>query len=286
MTEIIDSLADISGDYDAVLCDLWGVYHNGVKPHEAAVAALRDFRAGGGVVVLLTNAPRPDFSVARQLERMGAPTESYDLIVSSGDATVEALKTGDYGARAYHIGPERDDDLFDGLDIEKTTLEDADFILCSGLFDDARESPDDYIETYETAKARGLVMVCANPDVIVDRGTQRLWCGGALAAAYEQRGGTAHYFGKPHRPIYDLARAKVAALTGRSLDPARILAIGDGPATDVKGAAAYGLDCLFIAGGLGAEALLDAEGVLKSAALDPWLAAHDAAPQKALAFLR
>lgn len=286
MTQILESLADIAGDYDAVLCDLWGVYHNGVRPHDAAVAALQAFRRGGGVVILLTNAPRPDFSVAQQLERMGAPADSYDLIVSSGDATVEALKTGAYGARAYHIGPQRDYDLFDGLAIEKTALGEADFILCSGLFDDASESPDDYVQTYEAAKARGLTMVCANPDIIVDRGAERIWCGGALAQAYEQRGGTAHYFGKPHRPIYDLARTKITALTGREIDPARILAIGDGPATDVKGAADYGLDCLFIAGGLGAEALLDADGVLKKAVLDPWLAAQDAAPQKALAFLR
>ncbi len=286
MTEIIDSLADTSGDYDAVLCDLWGVYHDGIRPYEGAVSALRGYRERGGIVALLTNAPRPDFSVAKQLERMGAPEDTHDLIVTSGDATIAALRDGNFGARAYHIGPERDYDLFEGLDIERTALEDADFILCSGLFDDGAETPEDYAATYETARERGLVMVCANPDVVVDRGERRIWCGGALAEAYEKAGGEARYFGKPHRPIYDLALEKIATQAGRSIDRSRILAIGDGPATDVKGALENGFDCLFIAGGLAAEELVDASGALRADTLEPWLAAHDAAPQKALAFLR
>ena len=286
MTDIINALADISGEYDAVLCDLWGVYHNGVRPHEAAVAALRAYRERGGIVALLTNAPRPYFSVAQQLARMGAPEDTHDLIVTSGDATVAALRAGAFGARAYHIGPERDDDLFEELDIDKTTLEEADFILCSGLFDDGSETPEDYADTYHAAHARGLVMVCANPDIVVDRGERRIWCGGALAQAYERAGGEARYFGKPHRPIYDLALEKIAAHAGRAIKPGRILAIGDGPTTDVKGALDNGFDCLFIAGGLGADTLLDAAGELNDEALGPWLAQHDVAPQKALAFLR
>jgi len=286
MTEIIDALADISGDYDAVLCDLWGVYHNGIAPYEGAVAALRAYRERGGIVALLTNAPRPDFSVAAQLARMGAPDDTHDLIVTSGDATIEALRNGGFGARAYHIGPQRDYDLFDGLDIERASLAEADFILCSGLFDDGTEEPGDYAETYRIARERGLVMVCANPDIVVDRGERRIFCGGALAQAYEQAGGEARYFGKPHAPIYDLALAKIAATTGRVVERPRILAIGDGPTTDVTGAAANGIDCLFVAAGLGAGDLLDANGALKAAALGPWLAARDIAPQKALALLR
>jgi len=286
MTDIIDALSDISGEYDAVLCDLWGVYHNGVRPHDAAVAALRGFRQRGGIVTLLTNAPRPHFSVARQLAAMGAPEDSHDLIVTSGDATVAALKTGNFGARAYHIGPERDDDLFEGLGIEKAPLAEADFILCSGLYDDGTETPEDYAETYRIARERELVMVCANPDVVVDRGERRIWCGGALAQAYEQTGGKARYFGKPHRPIYDLAQEQIAAKAGRIIDPARILAIGDGPATDVKGATDNGFDCLFIAAGLGAEALLDGSGALNPDTLDPWLAAQDATSRYAQGFLR
>ena len=286
MTKIIDSLADISGDYDAVLCDLWGVYHDGIRPHDAAVAALRGYRERGGIVTLLTNAPRPDFSVARQLGRMGAPDDAHDLIVTSGDATIAALRDGNFGARVYHIGPERDDDLFQGFDIERSSLDNADFILCSGLFDDGVETPEDYTTTYEVARERGLVMVCANPDVVVDRGERRIWCGGALAEAYAKTGGDARYFGKPHRPIYDLAMEKIAAQAGRRIDRTRILAIGDGPATDVKGALDNGFDCLFIAGGLAAEHLLDASGAIRADALGPWLSIHDAAPQNALAFLR
>lgn len=286
MTDIIDSFADISGDYDAVLCDLWGVYHDGVRPHESAVAALRGYRERGGIVALLTNAPRPDFSVAKQLSRMGAPDDTHDLIVTSGDATIAALREGGFGARAYHIGPDRDDDLFEGLDIERTALEDADFILCSGLFDDGTETPEDYADTYRTARERGLIMVCANPDIVVDRGERRIWCGGALAQAYEQAGGLTRYFGKPHRPIYDLALAKIEAQAERPIDRSRILAIGDGPTTDVKGALENDFDCLFIAGGLAAEDLLDASGNIQADALKPWLSVRNIAPQKALAFLR
>ncbi len=286
MTDIIDSLSDISGRYDAVLCDLWGVYHNGVRPHEAAVAALRAYRERGGIVALLTNAPRPDFSVAKQLAAMGAPTDTHDLIVTSGDATIAALQQGDFGRSAYHIGPQRDYDLFDGLPITRAPLAEADFILCSGLFDDATESPGDYEDTYRIAKQRGLAMVCANPDIVVDRGERRLYCGGALAQAYEQHGGVAHYFGKPHRPIYDLALQRIKQTSGKTIAPARILAIGDGPATDVKGATDNGFDCLFIAAGLAAETLLDAQNAVIPSRLTAYLAEHDVAPQKTLAFLR
>ena len=286
MTEIIASLADISDRYDAVLCDIWGVYHNGIRPHASAVAALQAYRERGGIVVLLTNAPRPHFAVARQLAAMDAPEDSRDLIVTSGDATVAALATGAYGRRAYHIGPSRDDDLLQGLDIERTALEEADFILCSGLFDDATETPDDYAETYRIGRERGLVMVCANPDIVVDRGAHRIWCGGALAQAYERAGGEARLFGKPHAPIYDLAMARIEEVAGRAVDRLRTLAIGDGPTTDVTGAEANGFDCLFIAGGLGAEALLDAEDAIRPDVLAPWLASHDIAPRNSLAFLR
>ena len=286
MTEIIESLADISGGYDAILCDLWGVYHDGIRPHRQAVDALRAARERGIVVALLTNAPRPDSAVARQLERMGAPQDSHDLIVTSGDATMAALRASGFGTRAYHIGPSRDDDLLAGLDIRRTALGEADFILCSGLFDDATESPEDYAETLEEARARGMVMVCANPDIVVDRGERRIWCGGALAQAYERIGGEVRLYGKPHAPIYDLALDRIAQVAGRRIDRSRILAIGDGPATDVKGARDNGFDCLFIAGGLGAAELLDARGAIRADALHPWLERHDAAPRKSLAYLR
>lgn len=286
MTDIIHSLADISGDYDAVLCDLWGVYHNGVRPHVEAVEALRAYRARGGVVALLTNAPRPDFAVAKLLETMGAPEDSYDLIVTSGDATLLTLKDGQFGEACYHIGKPQDRDLFDGLGIRQKPLGDADFILCSGLTDDANETPEDYADMIAEAVGRGLILVCANPDIVVDRGERRLYCAGALAQAYAAAGGAVRLYGKPHRPVYDLAVSKLAAQMGRQLDPARILAIGDGPATDIKGANDYGIDALFIAAGLAAAELLDADGAIIPGAMTAYLERENAAPQKALAFLR
>ncbi len=286
MTHIIQSFDDISGGYDAVLCDLWGVYHNGVRPHAEAVEALRSYRAQGGVVALLTNAPRPDFAVAALLDKMGAPEDSYDLIVTSGDATLLALESGQFGESCYHIGKPQDRDLFDGLGIQRKSLAEADFILCSGLTDDARETPEDYAGMIAEALERGLIFVCANPDIVVDRGERRLYCAGALAAAYAAAGGAVRLYGKPHRPVYDLALSKLAERTGRVLDPARILAIGDGPATDIRGANDYGIDALFIAAGLAAAELLDADGAIIPDAMAAYLARENAAPKTALAFLR
>lgn len=286
MTQIIDSLADIADRYDAVLCDLWGCYHDGVTPHDGAISGLRGFRQGGGIVSLLTNAPRPDFSTAKQLAAMKAPTDTHDLIVTSGDATIEGMRVGNFGASCHHIGPPRDQDLFADFDMARVGLEDADFILCSGLDDDTTESPEDYAERIARGVSRGLPMVCANPDVIVDRGETRLYCGGAIAEAYAAAGGAVHLYGKPHAPIYDMAVAKVCAVAGRDVPRARILTIGDGPATDVRGGMAHGFDTLFIAGGLGAEALLDGSGALRPDAMPGYCAEHGIAPTYTLAMLR
>lgn len=286
MSDIITALSDISEGYDAVLCDLWGCYHNGIKPYAEAMSALTAYRAQGGMVALLTNAPRPDFSVAAHLERMGGSRESYDLIVSSGDATLVALNTGAFGQKFFHVGPERDLDLVAEVAGESVPLAEAEYILCSGLEDDLNEGPEDFVWLYDAGLAGKLPMISANPDIIVDRGKTRLPCAGALAQAYAERGGETHSFGKPHRPIYELAFAKLAALAGREIDPARVLAIGDGPATDLKGAADFGIDALFIAGGLAAEALLDESADVAASKLENWLVAQNAAPQKTLAFLR
>ena len=285
MTNIITSLAEISDRYDAVLCDLWGCYHDGVTPHPGAISALRGFRERGGIVSLLTNAPRPDFSTARQLDRMGAPTDTHDLIVTSGDATIEGIRVGDFGAACHHIGPPRDKDLFADFDIERVELAKADFILCSGLDDDLTETPEDYADRIAQGVERKLPMVCANPDIIVDRGTERLYCGGAIAEAYANAGGTVHLYGKPHAPIYEMAVAKVCTLAERDVLRSRILTIGDGPATDVAGGTLHGFDTLFIAGGLGAGALLDADGGLRADALPDYFAEHDITPTHTIAML-
>lgn len=216
---------------------------------------------------------------------MGMPEDTRDLIVTSGDATVEALRLGWAGKTCHHIGPERDFDLFDGIDLPRVPLEKADFILCSGLFDDAAETPDDYAETLAAGVSRGLPMLCANPDVVVDRGEKRLYCAGAIAAAYEQAGGAVQYFGKPHAPVYERAMLRIADAAGRDIPKTRVLAIGDGPATDILGAERHGYDSLFVAGGLAADTLLDGDAI-RDGALQRYLADHGIVPDYAIAYLR
>ncbi|TMV61567.1 TIGR01459 family HAD-type hydrolase, partial [Thioclava sp. BHET1] len=239
MAKIIASLAEISDRYEAVFCDLWGCLHNGHAPFPGAVAALETFRAKGGKVVLLTNAPRPNVSVIKQLDRMGVPRAAYDLVVSSGDAAQEAMLAGLVGRRVYHIGAEKDEPFFteawenaDQLaSITRVPLEEAEGVICTGLADDLTETPEDYRAPLLKAQVLGLTMLCANPDIIVDYGDKRLWCAGALAAEYERFGGTALYFGKPHSPVYALARRRLAEL-GHEIAPEAILGIGDGVDTD------------------------------------------------------
>ncbi len=263
MTQITASLADISARYDAVFCDLWGCLHNGKTPFPTAVAALQDFRAKGGKVVLLTNAPRPKPSVVSQLDAMGLPRDAWDEVVTSGDAAQYALVTGAVGRRVHHIGALKDEPFFtDFADdllatvaaeppIERTTLDQAEGIVCTGLVDDLTETPDDYRTALLFSKTMDLPMLCANPDIIVDYGDKRLYCAGALAQAYAEMGGRVFYFGKPHPPIYDLARRRLAALMGS--EEAQILCIGDGISTDIQGAQSEGLDSMFITGGIASD---------------------------------
>lgn len=263
MTQITASLSDISTRYDAVFCDLWGCLHNGKTPFPAAVAALLAFRAKGGRVVLLTNAPRPKPCVVNQLDAMGLSRDVWDDVVTSGDAAQYALITGAVGRRVHHIGAPKDeaffttfaDDLLETVaaepPIERTTLEHAEGIVCTGLKDDLTETPDDYRSALLFSKTMDLPMLCANPDIIVDYGDKRLYCAGALAQVYAEMGGRVFYFGKPHPPIYDLARRRLSALTGN--EDAQILCIGDGIATDIQGGQSEGLDTLFITGGIAAD---------------------------------
>lgn len=253
-TTLIEALAEIAPQYDALFCDVWGCFHNGVTPYPAAVAALQAYRRQGGLVILLTNAPRPSAPIHAHLAEMGAPRDSYDVIVSSGDATRAALAEARYGRRVHIVGPERDAAIWEGLDIDAVGVAEADVILCTGLFDDETETPEDYRDLVAAGVARGLPMLCANPDIVVDRAHERLYCAGAIAADYAAAGGEALYFGKPHAPIYALAMAEATRLRP-GLETARVLAIGDGIATDVLGAEQAGLDCLFVTGGLAAAEL-------------------------------
>jgi HAD superfamily hydrolase (TIGR01459 family) len=292
MTQLITSLSEISGRYDALLCDLWGCLHNGVAPFPGAVSALRAFRAGGGRVVLLTNAPRPAADVAAGLDRLGVPRDAWDVVVSSGDAAQDAMFAGAVGRRVWHLGPEKDDGFFtnvppewaDAAPIERVALDDAEGIVCTGPFDEINEVPEDYRPQFLLAKTKGLPMLCANPEIVVDLGHRRIYCAGALAALYEEMGGNALYFGKPHPPIYDLARRRLAAIGGA--DDGRILAIGDGIGTDIAGAAGEGIDALFVTGGLAADQFGPDVDNPDLKVLREWLGVRQQAPQYAIATLR
>lgn len=256
MTRIVQSLSEIAPGYDAVFCDLWGCLHNGHEPYPAAVAALRAFREGGGTVVLLTNAPRGRREVAAQLERMGVPADCWDVIATSGDSARAAMFRGAVGSKVYFIGQEHDLSFFEPMrlvtnpvPITRVPLDEAEGIVCTGP-EDPHADPEIYRPDFLLAKQNGLKLLCANPDVVVDRGEMREWCAGALARLYEEMGGESLYFGKPHPPVYDLARRRLAAI--RAVDDARILCIGDGIHTDIQGGIAEGLDTLFVTGGLSA----------------------------------
>ncbi|MCL4189174.1 MAG: TIGR01459 family HAD-type hydrolase [Rhodobacteraceae bacterium] len=292
MTPVIDSLAAIADRYEAVFCDLWGCLHNGITPWPAAVAALEAFRARGGVVVLLTNAPRPATVIAGHLDRMGVPRSAWDLLVTSGDAAQAAMVAGAVGRRVYHIGAAKDLPFFtdlapwvEGTVPARVSLAEAEGIVCTGLFDDLTETPGDYRGTLLLARERGLKLLCANPDIVVDWGDRRLYCAGALARAYKEMGGESLYFGKPHPPIYDLARRRLAAL-GRLPADERILAVGDGIATDIAGGMAEGLDTLFVTGGLAAEAFGADPERPDPARLAAWLEARQMTPTAAIGRLR
>jgi HAD superfamily hydrolase (TIGR01459 family) len=292
MTEIIRSLDAIDPGYRVLFCDLWGCLHDGVRVFPAAVAALERFRAGGGAVVLLTNSPRPAGDVTRQLDSLGAPGSSWDLIVSSGDAAQAAMGEGQFGRRVYHIGPERDLVFFldaDGrpLDIDRVPLEEAEGIVCTGLFDDRTETPEDYRATILYGKTKGLKLLCANPDIEVDVGDLRIYCAGAIAQAYAQAGGRSYYFGKPHPPIYALARRRLADRLGFEAQSDEILCLGDGIGTDILGAMGEGLDSLFITGGLAAGQTGTSDtGGPDPDALAAFLGTARMAPKLAMSFLR
>jgi HAD superfamily hydrolase (TIGR01459 family) len=247
-----DKFASLAQRYDVVLCDIWGVVHNSIVASPSATDALLRFRQRGGTVVLITNAPRPGGAVIRQLDRLGVAREAYDGVVSSGDVTRGVIAKWQ-DKSIYHIGPKRDLGLFDGLDLRLASPETADYVVCTGLFDDDVETLDNYRDLLDQLHARNLFMVCANPDLVVERGARLIYCAGALADLYHSRGGEVLYSGKPHRPIYDEALARAAAVRGSEPSLDRVIAIGDSIRTDLKGAATLGVDCLFVTAGIHAE---------------------------------
>jgi HAD superfamily hydrolase (TIGR01459 family) len=275
---IIDRFAPLARGYDVLLCDVWGVVHNGVAAFAAACEALTRFRAGGGTVILITNAPRPGAAVQKILDRFGVPHDAYDAITTSGDVT-RGIVESRLSERVFHLGPRRDLPIFAGLDVTFAPPDTADYVVCSGLFDDATETPENYRELLAAMRARSLFMVCANPDIVVERGDTLLYCAGALTDAYVELGGEALYCGKPHAPIYEVALGKATACRGGEVPPrSRVLAIGDSIRTDLKGAASFGVDCLFVISGIHAEEF-GGRGAPDLSGVNAMLAAAGVAPK-------
>lgn len=270
----LNGLHDIAGDYDLLLCDVWGVVHNGRESWPEACAALSRFNRDHGHVVLISNSPRPADAVVAQLDALGVPRDSWRAFVTSGDATRAELAKRAPGP-VWIIGPDRDWPLHEGLGLEIATgAADAAFISLTGLVDDTIETPEDYRERLAAGAARDLELICANPDRVVQRGDQLIYCGGSLADLYESLGGRVTMVGKPFDPIYDLALKEGERLLGRAVDRSRVLCIGDGVVTDVLGADRENLDCLFIAQGIHGDAARGPGGRLDPARADALLKAE------------
>ena len=244
----VEKLRDLTGGVDVVLSDIWGVVHNGLVAFPEACEALHAFRQQGGTVILITNAPRPADSVQRQLRKLGVADDTYDAIVSSGDLTRHFVADHP-GRKMFWIGPERDNSIHRGLDPVLAPLEQADYIVCTGLFDDETESAEDYRAMMLQARERQLTLVCANPDIVVERGDRLIYCAGAIAELYRELGGEVIFYGKPHRPIYERAMELAAERQQHPIKLDRVLAIGDSVRTDLAGAHGFGIDCLFVTRG-------------------------------------
>jgi HAD superfamily hydrolase (TIGR01459 family) len=246
--KMISSLDALTDRYSAILCDVWGVVHNGVRPFVDATAALERARKKGLAVVLITNAPRPHGPVEAQLASLGVPQSAWDRVVTSGDVTRDFIRSGP--RRVFHLGPDRDMPLYDDIDVDLVEEFEAQTVVCTGLYDDETETPDDYAEMLQRLRARDLSFICANPDIVVERGDRIIYCAGALARDYGQLGGRTQIAGKPHRPIYEAALKAAGEALGRAVEAGDALAIGDGVLTDVKGAENNDIDVLYVSGGI------------------------------------
>ena len=265
---ILTGLSEAAGAYDALYCDAWGVIHDGTRLYDGVGEALVRFRAERGPVVVLTNAPRLSDVIPAQLDRLGLPREAYDAVVTSGDATRAEVERRS-GTAFYRLGPAKDDGLFDAIDTAFVPLADAQAILCTGLLDDLNETPDDYRDMLAGSAERGLPMICANPDKVVRYGDRLMYCAGALADLYETFGGEVIMAGKPHPPIYRLARE--AAVAAGAAPAHRALVIGDSVRTDITGANSQGLDALFVAQGVNLETARGADGGVSASRVEALL---------------
>lgn len=274
---LIESLAAIADRYDAVICDVWGVLHNGVRVSRPANDALIALRERGKAVVMLTNAPRPAAAIEALAFKLGADARGWNAVVSSGGVTRAILEQ--HGARPFlHMGPQRDISLYEGLAARPTGLDAADYVLCTGLLDDETETAETYRPQLEAMLARRMEMICANPDMVVERGHRLVPCAGAIADLYEHMGGPVTWVGKPHPLVYDFALAEIERVLGRKVERSRLLGIGDAMRTDVAGAAAFGIESLFVIDGIHAAEAGVSDGVLPPGKLDAFMAKHTQRP--------
>ena len=248
----VERLRDVTDGVDVLLSDIWGVVHNGLEAFPEACEALHNHRRRGGTVILITNAPRPADSVQRQLRKLRVADETYDAIVSSGDLTRHYVAAHP-GRKLFWLGPERDSAIYRGLDLKLAPLREADYIVCTGLLDDETESAEDYRPMMQEALERKLTLICANPDIVVERGDRLIYCAGAIAELYRELGGEVIFYGKPHRPIYERAIALATEHGGHKIKLDKVLAIGDSVRTDLAGAHSFGIDCLFVTRGIHSE---------------------------------
>ncbi|MFV0298935.1 MAG: TIGR01459 family HAD-type hydrolase [Hyphomicrobiaceae bacterium] len=248
--EIIESCGPLLAQYQVLLCDVWGVVHDGQRAHEPAGEALANFRQAGGTVVLVSNAPTPSGNVARVLDQKGVRRDAWDAIVSSGDLALDYVREQGW-KKVHHIGPaKRDRAFFEALDGPSVPIHEAEGITCTGLVDDRTETPESYRTVLEQALARNLVFVCANPDLVVHVGADLLPCAGSLATFYEEMGGAVIWAGKPFPLAYQRALEAAARIRGTPIAASQVLAIGDSIRTDLAAAAGAGVDALFITAGI------------------------------------
>lgn len=281
---VLTGFNHIASQFDVALCDIWGVLHNGVKAYAAASQALKAFRDHGGTVILVSNAPRPGLDVVPLLDKFGVDRLAYDGIVTSGDVTHTMLKASQW--KSYHwIGPERDGELFRGLTMQSVSIDDADVVVCTGLLDDNTETAEDYRATCEQIRNRNLPFLCANPDIVVERGSEIIHCAGAIAQIYEELGGHVIYAGKPYKPVYDAALEVASSLNRKLPDLSRTLMIGDAIRTDVAGARNLGCASLFVMRGIHMHELGLHNGALEDRSFERFIATAAHKPDYAIDML-
>jgi HAD superfamily hydrolase (TIGR01459 family) len=278
---ILPGFADFARGFDVALCDIWGVVHGGVHAFAPACDALTRFREKGGTVILVSNAPRPGAAVVPQLDGLGVPRSAWDGLVTSGDVA-RAFIEKERGRPYFWLGPERDGPLFEGLGAAPVPFDQAEWIVCTGLIDDETETPDSYADLLAQARRRDMEFLCANPDLVVERGGKLIYCAGAIGQAYERLGGPTVYAGKPDRPIYDAALGVAASIRRARTDLSRVLAIGDALRTDIAGATKLGCASLFVARGIHSDELGIADRPLDGVALGELLAKAGPSPTAAI----